>query len=106
MDVSGTIRANEILVNTVSGADFVFDKDYNLRPLSEVNTYIQANRHLPEIPSAADMKKNGVSLDKLTIQLLQKVEEFTLYIIEQEKRIKEQDERIQELERQQIINQK
>ena len=106
LDVRGTIRANEILVNTVSGADFVFDKDYNLRPLSEVNTYIQANRHLPEIPSAADMKKNGVSLDKLTIQLLQKVEEFTLYIIEQEKRIKEQDERIQELERQQIINQK
>ena len=100
LDVRGTIRADEILVNTVSGADFVFDKDYKLRSLSEVNTYIQENRHLPEIPSAVDMKENGVSLDKLTIQLLQKVEEFTLYIIEQEKRIKEQDERIQELERQ------
>ena len=100
LDVRGTIRADEILVNTVSGADFVFDKDYKLRSLDEVKTYIQANRHLPEIPSAVDMKENGVSLDKLTIQLLQKVEEFTLYIIEQEKRIKEQDERIQELERQ------
>ena len=78
LDVRGTIRANEILVNTVTGADFVFDKDYKLRSLDEVKTYIQANRHLPEIPSAVDMKENGVSLDKLTIQLLQKVEECTL----------------------------
>lgn len=89
LDVRGTIRANEILVNTVSGADFVFDKDYNLRPLSEVNTYIQENRHLPEIPSAADMKENGVSLDKLVIQLLQKVEELTLYTIQLEEKINE-----------------
>jgi len=89
LDVRGTIRADEILVNTVSGADFVFDKDYNLRPLSEVNTYIQENRHLPEIPSAADMKENGVSLDKLVIQLLQKVEELTLYTIQLEEKINE-----------------
>jgi len=98
LDVKGTIRANEIIVNT-SGADFVFEQGYNLRPLSEVKTYIQQNRHLPEIPSATDMQENGVSLDKLTVQLLQKVEELTLYIIEQ-------DKRIQELENQQINNQK
>ncbi len=97
LDVKGTIRANEIIVNT-SGADFVFEQGYNLRPLSEVKTYIQQNRHLPEIQSSAEMQESGVSLDKLTVQLLQKVEELTLYIIEQ-------DKRIQELENQQIETQ-
>lgn len=89
LDVRGTIRANEILVNTVSGADFVFDKDYNLRPLSEVKRFIQSNRHLPEIPTAKEMLEDGVSLDKLVIQLLQKVEELTLYTIQLEEKINE-----------------
>ena len=89
LDVRGTIRADEILVNSVSGADFVFDKDYNLRPLSEVKTYIQENQHLPEIPSAEEMQENGVSLDKMVIQLLQKVEELTIYTIQLEEKINE-----------------
>lgn len=89
LDVRGTIRANEILVNTVSGADFVFDKDYKLRPLSEVKRFIQSNRHLPEIPTAKEMLEDGVSLDKLVIQLLQKVEELTLYTIQLEEKINE-----------------
>ena len=89
LDVRGTIRADEILVNTVSGADFVFDKDYKLRPLSEVKRFIQSNRHLPEIPTAKEMREEGVSLDKLVIQLLQKVEELTLYTIQLEEKINE-----------------
>lgn len=89
LDVRGTIRADEILVNNVSGADFVFENDYNLRPLSEVQTYIQEYNHLPEIPSAAEMQANGINMSELQIQLLQKVEELTLYILQQEKRIKE-----------------
>lgn len=89
LDVNGTIRANEILVNTPSGADFVFDNDYNLRSLQEVKTFINTNKHLPEIPSAEEMQQNGVSLDKLVIQLLQKVEELTLYTIQQEQTIEE-----------------
>ena len=92
----GVIRANEILVNTVSGADYVFDKSYDLRPLSEVQSYIHQNKHLPEIPSAAEMQENGVNMNELQMQLLQKVEELTLYIIQQE-------QRIQELENQLII---
>ena len=96
LDVRGVIRANEILVNTVSGADYVFDKSYDLRPLSEVQSYIQQNKHLPEIPSAAEMQENGVNMNDLQMQLLQKVEELTLYIIQQE-------QRIQELENQLII---
>lgn len=89
LDVRGRIRADEILVNLVSGADFVFDDTYYLRPLSELHQYIQENQHLPEIPSAEEMQENGVNMNELQIQLLQKVEELTLYIIHQEKRIKE-----------------
>lgn len=87
LDVVGTIRANEIMVTT-TGADFVFADDYRLRPLSEVKTFIQENKHLPEIKSAQVMQENGVGINELQIQLLQKIEELTLYILQQEERIK------------------
>lgn len=87
LDVAGTIRANEIIVNT-TGADFVFADDYQLRPLSEVKTFIQENKHLPEIKSAQEMQENGVGINELQTQLLQKIEELTLYILQQEERIK------------------
>ena len=87
LDVAGTIRANEIIVNT-TGADFVFAEDYQLRPLSEVKTFIQENKHLPEIKSAQEMQENGVGINELQTQLLQKIEELTLYILQQEERIK------------------
>lgn len=87
LDVAGGIRAQEIVVET-TGADFVFADDYQLRPLSEVKEFIQANKHLPEIQSAKDMQENGVSVSELQTQLLQKIEELTLYILQQEERIK------------------
>lgn len=87
LDVNGTIRANEIIVNT-TGADFVFAKDYKLRPLSEVKAFIQENKHLPEIKTAQEMQENGVGINELQTQLLQKIEELTLYILQQEERIK------------------
>ena len=87
LDVDGTIRANEIIVNT-TGADFVFADDYQLRPLSEVKAFIQENKHLPEIQSAKEMQENGVGINELQTQLLQKIEELTLYILQQEERIK------------------
>ena len=66
----------------------------HLRVLNEVNNYIQQNQHLPEIPSAAEMQKNGVNMNELQMQLLQKVEELTLYIIQQDQRIKELESQI------------
>ena len=87
LDVAGTIRAQELIVET-TGADFVFAEDYNLRPLSEVKAFIQENKHLPEIKSAQEMQENGVSVSELQTQLLQKIEELTLYILQQEERIK------------------
>jgi hypothetical protein len=86
LDVNGTIRANEIIVNT-TGADFVFAEDYQLRPLSEVKAFIKENKHLPEIKSAQEMQENGIGVNELQTQLLQKIEELTLYIIHQEERI-------------------
>lgn len=87
LDVAGTIRANEIMVTT-TGADFVFADDYQLRPLSEVKAFITENKHLPEIKSAQEMQENGVGINELQTQLLQKIEELTLYILQQEERIK------------------
>ena len=93
----GLIRAEEIIVET-TGADFVFAEDYQLRPLSEVKAFIEENKHLPEIKSAQEMQENGVSVSELQIQLLQKIEELTLYIIHQEEKIKQQTLRIKALE--------
>jgi hypothetical protein len=94
LDVKGVIRAMEVKVET-GWADFVFNDDYHLKPLSEVNTFIKENKHLPEIPSASEIEKNdGVNLGEMQVKLLQKIEELTLYIIQQEKRINELEEKV------------
>ena len=97
-DVVGTIRANEIIVNT-TGADFVFAEDYQLRPLSEVKAFITENKHLPEIKSAQEMQENGVSINELQTQLLQKIEELTLYLIQQEETIQELRQEVERLKK-------
>ena len=81
LTVAGKIHAQEVKVSIDAGADFVFARDYALRPLSELNSYINLNKHLPEIASASEMEKSGVELGEMNIKLLQKVEELTLYII-------------------------
>ncbi len=88
LDVAGKIRADEIVVNT-TGADFVFEPTYKLRSLSELETFVRTNKHLPDIASAKEMQENGVSAGEMQAKLLQKVEELTLYVIELEKRIKD-----------------
>ena len=84
--VNGNIRAKEIRVNT-GWSDFVFEEDYSLPTLSEVESHIKAHKHLPDIPSAAEVEAEGVELGVISSKLLQKVEELTLYVIDQEKRI-------------------
>lgn len=87
LTVAGNIRAREVRVTANAGADFVFEDDYALRPLGELEQFVQENKHLPEIAPAAQMVEEGVKTGEFQIQLLQKVEELTLYIIAQEKRI-------------------
>ena len=98
LDVNGTIHAREVIVDVnFPPADFVFEEDYALRPLNEVSDFIQANKHLPEIPSAADMLNNGLDMGEFQMKLLQKIEELTLYVIEQDKQLKKQQEEINRL---------
>jgi hypothetical protein len=85
LHVAGTIGAEEVIVSA-TGADYVFQPDYHLAHLTDVSTYIQENHHLPEIPSAAEMQKEGVSLGELQVKLLVKVEELTLHMIQAEER--------------------
>jgi len=82
----GTIYAEEIVVDDVT-ADFVFEPEYELRPLKSVEEHISRHGHLPEIPSANEIRKNGIGLGEASRLLLQKVEELTLYAIEQKKEI-------------------
>jgi len=91
LSVNGTIWAKEVKVNLADAADWVFEKDYNLRPLTEVESYIKENKHLPEIPSAAEFRKNDLKVSEITNKLLQKIEELTLYTIAQEKKLEKME---------------
>lgn len=91
LDVKGTIHAQEVKVDLTSWSDFVFHPSYQLKPLSEVEKYIRANGHLENIPSEAEVINNGVAMGEMQSKLLQKVEELTLYIIEQNKKIEALD---------------
>ena len=86
LTIKGIIHAQEVRVDlSVPGPDYVFEKNYKLPTLEEIKTYIDQNKHLPEVPSAAEMEKKGVQLGEMNILLLKKVEELTLYVIEQDK---------------------
>ncbi len=84
--VNGDIRTKRVVVQT-GWSDFVFEKKYKLKTLDEVEKYIQQNGHLPEIPSAKEVECEGGDVGELVRLQMQKIEELTLYIIEQNKRI-------------------
>jgi hypothetical protein len=95
LDVKGALRATEVKIESIENfPDFVFEKNYKLPKLSEVNNFIQKNGHLQNIPSATEVKDNGMSLVEMQVKLLQKVEELTLYAIEQQKKIEELEKRL------------
>ena len=99
LDVRGKVIADEVEIKVNKGADFVFKPDYNLKPLSEVEAFVRENQHLPEVPSEKEMQQNGLNVNDMQIKLLQKIEELTLYVIQQDKKIIEQSEKIAELEK-------
>ncbi|MEQ9310674.1 MAG: hypothetical protein RLN90_14555 [Balneolaceae bacterium] len=96
--VEGSIGAREIKVEASGWSDFVFENDYDLRTLEEVEEHIKEKGHLPEIPSQAEVTENGINLGEMDAKLLQKIEELTLYLIEQNKKIEELTEKVQSLE--------
>jgi hypothetical protein len=97
--VAGTVAARRVKVTQETWADYVFHEGYQLPALSNVEKYIKENHHLPQIPSAAEVQKEGLDLGEMNKKLLQKVEELTLYIIQQQKTIENQEKRLQVLER-------
>ncbi|WP_394991079.1 hypothetical protein [Emticicia sp.] len=88
LDVLGIIRANEVIVET-GWADYVFQDNYKLKPLSEVEAFIKENKHLPSVPSAAKIQEKGAHVAELMTKMMEKIEELTLYSIEQKKEIEE-----------------
>ncbi|NDV69239.1 hypothetical protein [Dysgonomonas sp. 25] len=104
LDVNGTIHAKEVKIDNNGWADFVFDKGYKLPTLAEVEAHIQEHKRLPEIPSEAEVKENGVDVGEMQVKLLQKVEELTLYVIQQQKELEEVKKENQELR--ELINNK
>ncbi|PWW29952.1 hypothetical protein [Chryseobacterium sp. AG844] len=95
--LQGKFEAKEVKVTLTPTADFVFDEKYDLPKLEEVEKHIKEKKHLPEIASAKVMEKEGVNVGEFQIKLLQKIEELTLYSIEQNKQIKQQSDQLKHL---------
>ena len=94
--VDGNILAKEIKVKTdISVPDYVFEPDYNLKSLEEIESYVKANKHLPEIPSAKQIQADGLDLAEMNLLLLKKVEEMTLQLIQMNNEMKKQAEKIE-----------
>lgn len=100
LDVNGTERADGIVVNA-DGADFVFEPTYKLYSLPALKEFIDQNHHLSEIPSAKEMQKDGLNVGENQVKLLQKVEELTLYLIDNDKK-ERQDEDLLAKQQQEI----
>ena len=88
LSVNGAMRTKKVVVTQTGWPDYVFDSSYQLPSLDSVSSFIQANKHLPDMPSAATVEKDGHDVGEVQKQLLKKVEEMTLYMIKQEEKIK------------------
>nr|WP_294938449.1 hypothetical protein [uncultured Flavobacterium sp.] len=101
--VEGGILTEKIKValrSSVNWADYVFANDYKLMPLDEVETFVKENKHLPGVPSADNLVKEGLDLGEMQAKQMEKIEELTLYVIEQNKQIEKQGKEIEELKAQ------
>jgi trimeric autotransporter adhesin len=100
LSVNGKIRAKGLRVQTTGWADFVFDPGYKLKSLIEVEAFINKNKHLPEMLPAKEVIAEGNDVGETQVKLLQKVEELTLYLIDQDKQLKKLQEQNKALETQ------
>jgi hypothetical protein len=99
LSVAGTINSEEIIVEENVGADFVFEASYDLPTLQDIEAFIEQNQHLPGIAPASQMIEEGVKVGELQMQLLQKIEELTLYVIEINKENKALREEVEALKK-------
>jgi hypothetical protein len=98
LTVKGTIHTEEVKVDlTVPWPDYVFEKEYDLLSLSDLERFIDQYKHLPEVPSAKTVAAEGLNLKEMNLLLLKKVEELTLHLIDQNKKIGDQQKQIDTL---------
>jgi hypothetical protein len=99
LSVNGKIRAQEIKVENGNWPDYVFEKDYSLPSLEQTEKHIQEKGHLPGIPSAAEVKAEGIEVGDMNAKLLKKIEELTLQMIQLNKTVKVQQIEINQLKK-------
>jgi hypothetical protein len=99
LSVNGNIKAKKLIVSQAGWPDYVFSKNYKLKPLSEVDQFIKTNKHLPDMPSAKDVKNKGLDVGNAQSLLVRKIEELTLYIIKQDKKVEEMQNQINQLKK-------
>jgi hypothetical protein len=97
--VAGTIHSKEVKVDLIGWPDFVFKPTYKLPSLTEVKSYIDQNQHLPDMPSAQEVEKDGINLGELVKVQTKKIEELTLYLIEKDKQLKDQQDQLTEFKK-------
>jgi len=101
LSVEGTITSKQMTVTQTGWSDFVFDSAYQRMSLDKIAAYVHQNRHLPGIPSAAQIEQSGLDLAAMQKLQMQKIEDLTLYAIDADKRIKQQDTTI--IQQQQLL---
>ena len=99
LSVAGAIHGQKLLIDHKNWPDYVFSKGYRLPPLSKLESYINANKHLPDVPSADQVKKQGIDVGETQAILLRKIEELTQYMIQQDKTLRKQQQQIRHLEK-------
>jgi hypothetical protein len=103
LSVNGKIRAKEIKVETTNWPDYVFEPTYKQYSIAELEAYIKINKRLPEMPSAKEAEANGIALGEMNKILLKKIEELTLYLIEKDKQLAQQDHQIKQIKDEQAL---
>ena len=94
---TGGIKTDKVVLNISTFPDYVFEEKYNLKPLEEVAKYIRENKHLPNVPSEKEVVANGLNIGEMNVKMVEKIEELTLYTIEQNEKIKSQETLIKSL---------
>ena len=94
---TGVLKTNEVIAKTDVWSDYVFNDNYDLKTIAEVEEFITKNNHLPEVPSEKEVTENGINLGEMDALLLKKIEELTLYVIELKKENEEIKEQIVKL---------
>ncbi len=99
LSVNGNVKAKKLIVTQTGWPDYVFAPQYELKPLSVVESFIKKYKHLPDIPSEKEVAEQGLDVGQTEALLLKKIEEFSLYLIALNKKIEKQEKQIQLLQR-------